>query len=593
MNKTLLSIISLLACAGTMYAEDVPAFPGAEGLGRYTTGGRGGTVYHVTSLADDGSEGTLRWALGKSGKKTIVFDVGGYIDLKSDLNVSANTTIAGQTAPYPGITLRYFTLNVTKGDNVIIRFIRSRRSQVKNVNDGADAIWGRNHSNIILDHCSFSWCIDEVASFYDNKNFTMQWCSLGEALANGGHGKGAHSYGGIWGGKNASFHHNFLVHLQNRVPRFNGARYGWSGYDKDAYANTVMAERVDFRNCVMYNWGTGGCYGGPGGGFINMVNNYYQAGPATKNKTRVTQVSVNDSGNGDKNHPELFGYSSRYFIDGNYVEAASNPESFDWQGVAYDSGFQNLNGERYIKITSDMTNFYEDDGTFKTGGGGSTTFVPVKLTAPIEPGVVTTHDAKEAYNKVLDFVGSSLYRDAVDARYVEEARTGTATYTGTVTGQKGIIDLIADPSDPNADPRLVAYPELEPSSRPANFDTDGDGIPDEWEKANGLNPADKTDGNKYTVDPKGLYTNLEVYLNSIVESIMKRGNAGALSSVDEYYPAWNDPAGIDDVVATPGQVERIEYFNLQGVKLSEPVPGVNIRRIYYTDGTYSADKVIK
>ncbi|MEE1316697.1 MAG: hypothetical protein U0K35_05660, partial [Prevotella sp.] len=187
--------------------ELAPAFPGAEGSGRYAQGGRGtdGTtnVYHVTSLKDDKNvEGTLRWALAQTGPRTIVFDVSGYIDLASDLKIPSNTTIAGQTAPAPGITLRYYTVNTSDAENVIIRYMRFRRSQVKDVNDGADAAWGRLGKNIILDHCSFSWSIDEVASFYDNRDFTMQWCVVAEGL-NSGHEKGTHSYGGIWGGKNA------------------------------------------------------------------------------------------------------------------------------------------------------------------------------------------------------------------------------------------------------------------------------------------------------------------------------------------------------------------------------------------------------
>lgn len=227
MKKLLISVSSLLLAFGLSASESAPAFPGAEGHGRYVTGGRGGEVRHVTNLNDSGP-GSLRQALSGTTPKIIVFDVSGYIDLRSQLNVTSNTTIAGQTAPDGGITLRYYTLYFGNCDNVIVRFIRSRRSQVKDVNDGADATWGRKRKNIIIDHCSFSWSIDEVASFYDNRNFTLQWSTIAEGLANPGHTKGAHSYGGIWGGKNASFHHNFVAHIQNRAPRFNGARYAWT-----------------------------------------------------------------------------------------------------------------------------------------------------------------------------------------------------------------------------------------------------------------------------------------------------------------------------------------------------------------------------
>lgn len=281
MKKVILAVTSILCATTVIAADQVPAFPGAEGHGRYVTGGRGGKIVHVTNLNDSGT-GSLRAALNVSGPKTIVFDVSGYIDLKSNLKVTSNTTIAGQTAPEGGITLRYATIEF-KCDNVIVRFIRFRRSQVKSSDDGADAAWGRNHKNIILDHCSLSWSTDEVGSFYDNRNFTMQWCTLGEGL-NFGHSKGDHSYGGIWGGKLASFHHNYLTHIQNRAPRFNGARYNSPDYDHTKYANSIQAEIVDFRNCVMYNWGTGGCYGGPGGGYINILNNYYQAGPGLRIK---------------------------------------------------------------------------------------------------------------------------------------------------------------------------------------------------------------------------------------------------------------------------------------------------------------------
>ena len=288
---TAAAVAAVIACRA-----QTPAFPGAEGFGRYTTGGRGGRIVRVTNLNDSGP-GSLREAVAGDESKTVVFDVGGVIALESDLTIGGNTTIMGQTAPGQGITVRYYTV-LYGGDNIIVRFMRFRRGEERNINDGADATWTCRRRNIILDHCSMSWSIDEVASFYDNRDFTMQWCTVAEALCNAGHNKGSHGYGGIWGGKGASFHHNLLAHLNNRSPRFNGARYAWEGYDKTKFANTVTAERVDFRNCVVYNWGGGGCYGGPGGGFVNMVNNYYKAGPGTAHRDRVTQCSTCGPGNG-------------------------------------------------------------------------------------------------------------------------------------------------------------------------------------------------------------------------------------------------------------------------------------------------------
>lgn len=589
-----MSAVALCATAVAQPAQ-APAFPGAEGHGRYVTGGRGGKVIHVTNLNDSGT-GSLREALKGNSKKIIVFDVSGYIDLRSQLNVSSNTTIAGQTAPGEGITLRYYTLYFGEADNVIVRFIRSRRSQVKDVNDGADATWGRYGKNIIIDHCSFSWSIDEVASFYDNLNFTMQWCNVTEGLANPGHSKGAHSYGGIWGGKGASFHHNYISHVQNRAPRINGARYEWSGYDKTTYSNTVEAERVDLRNNVYYNWGNGnGCYGGPGGGYCNIVNNYYKAGPATKNKTRVLQASVGESGN--STNVALRGMASRYHIKGNYVSAASSPENYDWKGVTLDNGHITINGEKY---TVDNNNYYS--GEHVTYNEKSC--VKVVLDNPIEAGEVTTHSAQTAYEKVLDFCGASLWRDAADARYAEEAATGTTTFNGDVamvkngttyptSKTKGILDWINDPTSETQEPKTASYPELKNETRPDNFDTDGDGIPDDWETANGLNPSDASDAVQTTIDTKGWYTNIEVYANSLVEHIVKAQNADAITAVEEYYPAYNAPTGIGEIVTPTSAIQKVEYFALDGSKLSEPVKGINIRKITYSNGKVGTDKVIK
>lgn len=580
-----------LSATATFAQNDAPAFPGAEGHGRYVTGGRGGVVKHVTNLNDSGP-GSLRTAVSGSAKKIVVFDVSGVIALKSDLKIGANTTIAGQTAPYPGITLRYRTVR-PDADNVIVRFIRVRRGQEKDVNDGADAIWTRENDGMMFDHCSFSWSIDEVASFYDNNNFTMQWCTAAESLNNAGHGKGAHGYGGIWGGKLASFHHNMIAHVTNRVPRFNGARYEWDGYKSNAmydeykWANPVQAENVDFRNCVMYNWGnSNGCYGGPGGGQINIVNNYYKGGPATPDSKaqRVTEISVASSGN-SSGHPDIYGMTSRYYINGNTTETNSGTitENRDWNGVNYDSGVFTIDGEKW---SLDTLNLYGDEVEHKANTDGEMC-VRIKMDQPAPEGQVTTHSAATAFDKVMSYCGASLYRDDVDSRYMEEARTGTATYKGSVTNEDGLIDIVADVNGYTED----NFPS---ETRPEGFDTDQDGMPDEWETANGLDPNNPDDANLYTLDTeKGWYTNVEVYINSLVEHIVKAQNADAITAVDEYYPACVPVTGIDNAPTVSSEIVKIEYFTLGGAKVSEPVKGINIRKVTYSDGKTIADKVIK
>ena len=604
-NKKILTSMAAALMSAAALAQ-VPAFPGAEGHGRYVTGGRGGKVIHVTNLNDKGT-GSFRAAVTGNSKKIIVFDVAGVIPLASDLTIGANTTILGQTAPSPGITLRYYT--VRPEDNCIIRFIRLRRGQEKDINDGADAIWQRNKTGIIFDHCSFSWSIDEVASFYDNNNFTMQWCTVAESLTNPGHSKGAHGYGGIWGGKLASFHHNFVGHLMNRGPRFNGARYGWTGYtsnkeyDTYKWENPVQAENVDFRNCVMYN-AQGTCYGGPGGGQINIVNNYYKAGPSQSltSKTlngikvsvstgkerggqdRITQVTVSSSGNSDKKHPEYYEMTSRYFISGNTTETTKGTitKNQDWKGVVYDKGTYTYNGERY---SADKKNFYGDAVAHQTIDGVSC--VKIKMDDPAPTGEVTTHSAAEAFSKVLAYGGASLYRDEIDARYMEEAKTGTAQYKGSITQSPGIIDKVSD---------VNGYTEstFGTASRPTDFDTDKDGIPDAWELANGLNPNDDSDALTYSLDGKGYYTNLEVYANSLVEDIMKQGNADAENKVDEYYPECKNPTGISQVITTnPGEIAKVAYYSLNGTLLSAPQKGINIRKMLFQNGKTMIDKVVK
>ena len=568
MKKIVLSL--LMAVVGITATAQVPAFPGAEGYGRYVTGGRGTStnatnVYHVTNLQDNTSgsiAGSLRWALKQSGPRTIVFDVGGIIELKTDLTIPANTTIAGQTAPSPGITLRYYTVRPV-GNNVIVRFIRIRRGEEKDINDGADATWAKELTNVIFDHCSFSWSIDEVASYYDNCNFTMQWCTIGEALANPGHTKGEHSYGGIWGGKGASFHHNMIIHVQNRAPRLNGARYGWTGYDKTKYpGGTIMAEQVDLRNNLMYNWGTGnGAYGGMGG-YHNIVNNYYKAGPATANTKRVFQcghTTGTSTDQGSAIDPQKKGIYGHFYISGNYVTAAgSNAANYDWKGVIVDDAGGTIPDT--IKLSSPISTFVNAD--------------------------VTTHTAENAYLKILSYGGASLYRDNVDKRYMSEAKNGTTTYTGsatktgegkTVTHHPGIIDFVKDQG---------TY-SIGIGTRPNDFDTDKDGIPDAWEDVNGLDKKDASDATIITLDAvanggKGWYTNLEVYLSSLVQDIMQQENMDAESAVDEYYPAFTKP---DDPV-TP------DVPTVSGNLVWEFDNGAEGQKASYDTNYFSSDEVI-
>lgn len=452
----------------------VIAFPGADGAGKYTTGGAGGAVYTVTSLADDGSEGTFRWAIGKKGPRTIVFAVNGIIELQKPLRLNnGDVTIAGQTAPGDGICLKNYTFSI-QADNVIVRFIRSRMG-VDIKQRGDDAMNGtKAHRNIIIDHCSMSWCTDECATFYDNSNFTLQWCIISESLANSIHEKGAHGYGGIWGGQPASFHHNLLAHHTNRTPRLCGSRY--TGLPEN--------EKVELFNNVIYNYGSDGAYAGEGGSY-NFINNYYKPGPfsATKGSFKRLFTAYADDG---KNNNEA-GVHGVFYFKGNYMDPTCTKLTDKQKEALYKVNMDNAYG-LYIKND----------------------FAPKKEVLSKKAFDIAEHTslqpAKKAYKDVLQFAGASHRRDAVDQRIVEETRKGTYTYEGSHGSTNGMID---QPSD------VGGWPEYKSTS--LYVDTDGDGIPDEWEKKNNLNPNDPSDGAKYTLN--GEYTNLEVYMNSLVNHL--------------------------------------------------------------------------
>ena len=385
----------------------VPAFPGADGAGKYTTGGAGGTVYTVTSLADDGSEGTFRWAINKKGPRTIVFAVSGIIELQKPLKLSnGDVTIAGQTAPGDGICLKNYTFSI-QADNVIVRFIRSRMgADIKQKGD--DAMNGtKGNSNIIIDHCSLSWCTDECVSFYQNENFTLQWCLISESLRLGGHTKGPHGYGGIWGGMKASFHHNLLAHHDSRNPRLGPGEN-----------STKENEIVDMRNNVIYNWCGNSCYGGEAM-HVNIVNNYYKPGPATPKGTtkrgRIIAIDKKVSDSDKKTYPNIFDIWGDFFIEGNVVDDGKINGTEDYERCVKAT---NHNWEYGVYNQIDKKYGTLDDNTKKT----------LKRTVPVETNVVTTHDARIAFERVMDYVGCSLQRDDLDKRIIEETRNGTAKY---------------------------------------------------------------------------------------------------------------------------------------------------------------------
>lgn len=505
-----------MCCSLSAFADEARqvAFPGAEGFGRYTSGGRGGTVYHVTTLEDNNSAGSLRYAVNQRGKRIIVFDVGGTITLKSTLSLkNGDITIAGQTAPGGGICVTGYPFQIN-ANNVIIRYMRFRvgnENVTINGADGWDGLGALDQKNIIVDHCSVSWSIDECCSFGGCSNITLQWSLVSQSLVNAGHGKGAHGYGGNWGGSGASYHHNLLAHHGSRTPRL-GPR-----------PTTQKDERMDMRNNVIYNFGGNGCYGGEGMK-VNIVNNYYKPGPGSPTNykgKRIAGIGVrtkeychDENGNPNAYYPMMHVWG-KYYVDGNVNSAHSDVTSDNWTyGI-------------YNQISSG-----DNDNTFTSATKDS-----IKLDSPIAYEAVTTHDAKNAYNMVLAFAGASIKRDALDLIMVSDTRNGTASFTGSGNG-KGFINT---QNDIKYSDGTVGLPTL--ATGTVETDTDGDGMPDAWETANGLNPSDKADGSTYSLDKFGYYTNVEIYINSIVEDLVKAQNMNAISGIEEYYPEWKGSNG--------------------------------------------------
>ncbi len=470
------------------------AFPGAEGGGMYTTGGRGGAVYHVTSLEDTSTDGTLRYGIEKGSRPlTVVFDVAGTIELQSDLKISkGDLTIAGQTAPGDGICLKNYTTNIAAG-NVIIRFVRFRlgdeapwtTAEIEaGKADGEDCIWGRYLDHVIIDHCSMSWSVDETASFYGNEFFSLQWCFIAESMKNCKlHTKDSHGYGGIWGGKNASFHHNILAHHDSRNARIDHPHI------YQDHKNPARRGNVDLRNNVIYDWGDNSTYGGEGGHF-NLVNNYYKKGPSSRDRkyfvdaygVYTSKCSTCGGSNIDDGYPELFLSGNVY---AQYPLMANAPEGIYWHnGQGHD--FYNQTASAALPLV---------------GKDGKDVYT-------------TTHTAEKALDAACAYAGASLSRDAVDTRISQDIKAGTGA----------LINDIADVKSKYG----AAWPAYTASDeeKARGKDSDADGMPNWFEEQFGLDKNKKDDGGQITLDKNGRYTNLEMYLHYLVKDLVAAQNAG-------------------------------------------------------------------
>ncbi len=477
MNKTIrFLVISLCLCISTscktqtLQGRDSVSYgnyPGVLGGGSIVTGGKGGKVLYVTSLEDgENIKGTLRWAINQSGPRTILFKVAGTIRLNSILKINkGNLTIAGQSAPGDGITLRDYPVTVSS-DNVIIQFIRFRMGDEAAVQD--DALKGIGRNNIVIDHCSMSWSTDECSSFYDNRNFTMQWCILSESLRNSVHNKGLHGYGGIWGGKKASFHHNLFAHHDSRNPRFCGSRY----------SNDPASEKVDFRNNVIYNWGSNSSYAGEGGSY-NIVGNYYKPGPATLSRSGKLTYRIMSPNSDTGSNQQPAGVWGKFYVAANVMH-----------------GRDDVTASNQLGVHPDLRK-------------GETT-IPDSLLSVSEFSIapMPTHSAEVAYSQVLQKAGASKVRDAVDLRIVKEVTEGSYTYPGSKESKNGIIDSQQD---------VGGWPVLSFLPGQVVVDSDEDGLPDSWETEHKLDPANAADG--AILAGKTPYTWLETYLFEIVKEL--------------------------------------------------------------------------
>ena len=465
-----------LACSQNSGGDDptppgdkVLAFPGAEGGGKYAVGGRSSNIYVVESLEDDPNDpkrGTFRYAMQATGRRIVVFNVAGRIELTTELKIkSGNVTVLGQSAPGDGICISGNPV-VVQADNVIIRFMRFRMGDQKGKEGDALTI-SKGHKNIIIDHCSCSWSTDECLSMYGVKDATVQYCIVSEALNNSVHAKGAHGYAGIWGGENTTFHHNLLAHQSSRMPRF----------DHD-YVTEENVGPTDFINNVVYNWQGNSAYGGESRASsgnqrqYNFIANYYKPGPATNSdvKARLLNPTTKCGNCGSSVTP------GKFYIVQNIMSGSETVTKDNWAGV------------------------YPDESSKKDQCRSDKRFT---LSTPM----TSEQTAQEAYETVLAKAGCSLVRDVVDTRIVSEVTAGNYTYPGSNGSTGGLIDT---PSDVGGWPTYSGTKDY-------SLDTDKDGIPNAWETEHGLDPEDPKDARATTLQAP--YLNLEVYLNDIVKDL--------------------------------------------------------------------------
>jgi pectate lyase len=504
------SILLVFVCMGCCMAveaqtydfptatQNIVSFPTAEGFGKFATGGRGGKVVTVTTLADDAvtpPEGSLRWALSQYPDEpiTVVFNVSGWIILHDILRITrtAGVTIAGQTAPGEGVTLYPRMFSINGSSNIVVRNVRFRTGS--HGWDGADLIKGatlvdqalcaENTQNIIFDHCVFGWSAEEIVNNQCSHFNTFSYCLLHEGLYDAGHHKGSsRSFACQWGGSQSTFHHNMLAHNNSRSPRFQGAR------DQDFI---VYDEYI---NNVNYNWGRqGSCYGGENsstssrynGHQVNFCNNYYRYGPATKYRVSSPYFASPTAGT----------RVSEWYFNGNYMDGFPEITADNKKGVQISSADKIVLIDTFIVPAKFLPEYKFDWSAYTMKNKMQT--------------------ADDAYQTVLDKVGC-IVRDSIERRIIKECKNGTCTFGGDWGGTTpyGIID---DPDNAevtlNADSTTTCRVALPGESRAANWDSDGDGMPDEWEKANGFDPSNAGDGNY--INPEG-YTALEKYLDGLM-----------------------------------------------------------------------------